>query len=85
MNSAKPEIERLYKLAIDMSLRTKTTKDEWIEVHRTLASLSLRSYLAADVSADGRGPVPRSGGRAAGSAKEKKRAFEKCPTHSGKE
>ena len=68
MNSAKPEIERLYKLAIDMSLRTKTTKAEWIEVHRTLASLSLRSYLAADVS-----------------IKEKKRAFEKCPTHSGKE
>ena len=68
MDSAKPEFERLYKLAIDMSLRTKTTKDEWIEVHRTLASLSLRSYLAADVS-----------------IKEKKRAFEKCPTHSGKE
>ena len=68
MDSAKPEIERLYKLAIDMSLRTKTTKAEWIEVHRTLASLSLRSYLATDVA-----------------TKEKKRAFEKCPTHSGKE
>ena len=45
------EIERLYKLATDMARPATTTKAEWIEVHRKLASLVVRSYLAADVVA----------------------------------
>jgi len=45
------EVDRLYKLVINMERPTQKTKDEWIAVHRKLASLSLRSYLAADVVA----------------------------------
>ena len=41
------EVDRLYKLVINMERPTQKTKDEWIAVHRKLASLSLKSYLAA--------------------------------------